>query len=72
MNSREGGGDNLVSDIQLFTLEILFVQNFPQFEAQTFSSIYLEWTQKLQKKEKLSKIPIITMYFFYFLALYLN
>ena len=39
MNRREGGGDNLVSDIQLFTLEILFVQNFPQFEAQTLSSI---------------------------------
>ena len=49
---RKGGGDNLVSDIQLFTLEILFVQNFPQFEAQTLSSINVCMDTKVTKEKE--------------------
>ena len=42
--------DILVSDFQLFTLEILFVQNFVKFEAQTMFSMYV-LTQKLTVKK---------------------
>ena len=66
MNRREGGGDNLVSDIQLFTLEILFVQNFPQFEAQTLSSINVCMDTKVTKeKENFPKLLSSQCIFFF-------